>query len=474
MAEFYPRCGVRITILLDGRGVVTRDRYTIDVIPRRAVVTRNGYHEADTWNCEFDTRYLPFDPDQLKQAEVRIYMWDSRGDDRGDSQWAIDRYEMIRGIADDVDGSMVSEDNTVKLTGRDYTGVLIDVEWDPKNKVPAGIPLDELIQQIADQAAPPGTMSRFVVINKTDRPMPVVGGTIGKVRSTKNKGSWVKPGKNYWDIIYDIAISSGFVAYVSTQSGDGGILRPTIVITDPATQTRETLRQAPRLAYGKHLSKLSVKRKFGREKTPQQVLITYDPKTKQEIQVVYPEKRNVVVTVFDTSIAVNKDEQEFVPAPKGIFDRDLLIEYAKLRFYYRGRAETTYSFETVFLKITRDEEQAIGVDAQGDFDLLRMQPGSAIGVVFDPFHRNELRSMKTPGERFEHMRQLGYESKVAAVVAKNLDTLTEFEQPYYFNKGEFDFDIEEGLSIKIDGVNFANSIREEQLASQSDLAEGVQ
>lgn len=473
MATFYPRCKVRLTVLLDGRGAPRPlGPYTIDVQPRNCSVLRNGYHEADTWNMEIDARLLPFDPDQLKQVEARVYMWDSQGDDDPSREWALDRYEMIRGLADDDDGIVVGEDNSVKLTGRDYTGVLIDVIWDPKQKVPAGLPLDELIQKIADGAAPPGTAARFTVLNATDREMPVVGGPIGKVRSTRAKGQWIKPGKNYWDIIYDMAISSGFVAYVTMHSENGAPLQPTIVITDPKTQTKETLRQAPRLAYGKHLTKLGVKRKFGREKTPQQILVTYDPKTKQEIRVTYPEQRNQVVTVFDTAIAVDKDEQEFVPAPHGIFDRDLLLEYAKTRFYYRGRAETTYSLETVFLSITKQEELDVGVDARGDFDLLRLQTGDAVGVVFDPFNREHLRKLSV-GERAEHIRSLGYTQQVANAIAGNLSTLSAFEQPYYFSKGQFDFDVDEGMTIKLDAVNFSFAPREEELAAQSDQAAGL-
>lgn len=476
MPVFKPRCRARLTILLDHRGIVpknVKERYTIDVQPRHATVARNGYHEADTWNMEFDARLMPFDPDQIRQIESRIYMWNSNDDETNAFIWALDRYEMIRGLADDTEGGFVGDDNVVKLTGRDYTAALIDVLWDPKIKLPTGLPLDEMIQFIADQAAPKGTTARFRVVNKTGREMPIAGGVIGKKRSTKAKGEWVKPGKNHWDIIYDLAISSGFIAYVDTTSQDGDALQPTIIITDPATQTKETLRQAPRLAYGRHLQKLSVKRKFGREKTPQQVLVAYNKLTQQEVQVTYPEQRNTVVTVFDTQIAVDKDEQEFVPAPRGVFDRDQLIEYAKLRFYYRGRAETTYTFETPVMELTKTEERELGVNASDDFDLLRLRPGSAVGIKFDAFNRETLRQMKTAGERAQHIQSLGYKPQVARVIAENLDTLTAFEQPYYFNAGEYDFDIEEGLNIKIDAVNFANSIREEQLAAVSDQNAGL-
>ncbi len=477
MPTFRPRCKLRLTVLIDPRGRkidLKRDRFTVDVQPRTCSVSRNGYHEAATWNAEFDSRLLPFDPDQIKQTEARVYMWDAKGDEPRDFNWGVDRYEMIRGLADDVEGSMVGEDNSIKLSGRDYTGVLIDVAWDPKVTIPVGLPLDVVIEFIANIAAPPGTGAAFVVANRTNpqREMPIVGGTLGKKRSTKAKGEWVKPGKNHWDIIYDVAIASGFIAYVTCLSYDGGPLQPTIVLTNAQTQTKQVAnRQAPRLAYGRHLTKLSVKRKFGREKTPQQICRFYDPLKKQEVEIVYPEKRNELVTVFDTVIAVDKDEQEFVLPRDGIFDRDLILEYLKTLFYYRGRAETTYSFETAHLFISQKEEQDIGVDAQGDFDLLRLQHGSTVGVKFDPFNREHLRAI-TVGERAQHIMSLGYRTEVANLIANNLDVLTEFEQPYHFHKGQYDFDIDEGLTIKIDGVNFASAIREEDLARQSDQSAG--
>lgn len=471
MALFWPRCKAQLSVVLDGRGAPNSAPLLLPVAPRNCSVSRNGYHEADTWSMEIDTRLLPFDPDSIYSMEARIFMWDSAGNDSENFNWSIDKYEMIRGLLDDDDGVMVGEDNSVKLSGRDYTGVLIDQLWNPKHTVDPGRPLDQTIQEIADQAAPDNTRSRFDVVWRAEGDPPTFGHLIGRSHRTQKK-SWIKPGKNYWEIIYDIAVSHGYVAYVTVE---GIPLRPTIVITDAPTQTSESLKSAPRLAYGKHLTKLSVKRKFAHEKVPQIVITAWNPIKKEEVTVTYPEKRNVTTDALgrirggDTgSVAVAKDDQEFVPPPKGIYDRDTLLRFARARFFYRGRAETEYTFNTAFLSVTREEERDIGVNVKDDFDLLRLQPGNAVGVKFDPFNREHLRTLSV-GERVEHFVALGYQAGLSAFLANNLEALSAFEQPYYFENGKFDFDIDDGMDIEIKGMNFASEVREVSFTRTSDV-----
>lgn len=420
---------------------------------------------------EFDARLLPFDPDAIYSLEAQIFMWDSQGNDYESFNWAVDRHEMIRGLMDDDEGIMVGEDNTIKLSGRDYTGILIDQQWNPKHQVSPGRPLDETIQEIADQAAPENTRARFDVEWAAEGEPPIFGQVIGRSHRTSKK-SWIKPGKNYWEIIYDIAVSHGYVAYVIVT---GTPLRPTIRITDAPTQTKESIASAPRLAYGKHLTKLSVKRKFAHEKVPQIVMSAWNPIKKEEVTVTYPEKRNITTDALgrersgDTgSVAVSKDDQEFVPPPKGIYDRDTLLRFAKARFFYRGRAETEYTFNTAFLSVSRQEEAEIGVHATSDFDLLRLQPGNAVGVKFDPFNREHLRTLSV-GERVEHFIALKYHPVTASFIANNLESLSAFEQPYYFESGKFDFDIEEGMDIEIKAMNFASEVHEIFFTNSSDV-----
>jgi hypothetical protein len=470
MAYYAPRCAALLTVVFDARTTDSSDNSEpqhIVIQPREASILLNGYHEADTWTLEFDARLLPFDPDSIAACNVRIYMWDetdghvgsrldeliniTKLDDFGpilDNHSSLGAFEMIRGICDEDEGVLVGEDNSIKLSGRDYTAILMARDWDPKKSVVTGDFLDEVVQDIADEAAPAGSAARFKVLwnaepGKSDPQQIPTCGSVHR-RSKKEKGLQIKGEKNNWDVIYDLVLQHGFIVYVHGS---------TIIITDPATQTQESLETAPRLVYGKHLDSLTIKRKFGKEKVPQIVVRAYDADEDTEIEVTYPSQSNVIVD----GLAVLKDSQEFYPAPAGVIDREALMRYARIMFYYKGRAETEYEFKTHCLSIT---DETTGATTS---ELLRLRTGTAIGIKFDPFNKEHYRALSV-AEREEHIRSLGYSSDVAQFAALNMDKLTQYEQPYYLGAAKYDWSIDQGLEIEITAFNFASQHREVHFA----------
>ncbi len=463
MPLFKPRCAALLTVVFDGRTTSATDNSDpqhIVIEPREASVLLNGYHEADTWTLEFDARQLPFDPDSIAACNVRIFMWDdtdgflgSRLDELvaivglDDFGPILDRrlgsFEMIRGICDEDEGVMVGEDNSVKLSGRDYTAILMARDWDTKKSIKNGFPLDEVVQAIADEAAPSSSAARFEVSWESEpgrsNPSKIPGcGSVHR-KAKKEKGLHIKGEKTNWDVIYDLVLQHGFIVYVRGS---------TIVITDPATQTEETLTSAPTLIYGKHLDSLSCKRKFGKERVPQIILTAHDSDTDTDIEVIYPIKSNVIVD----GLAVKKNEQMFLPAPAGMIDREAMMRYARIMFYYKGRAETVYEFKTHCLSLTNEVTGGVGMD------MLKLRTGMALGVKFDPFNREHLRKLSV-SERVQHIRAMGYSSSVAQFAALNIDKLTQYEQPYYLGAAKFDFSIDQGLEIEVTAYNFASQHR---------------
>lgn len=449
---FKPRCKVQVEAVFDGRGGKNSQPFNLEISPRSATVGFNGFYEADTWNLEFDAALFPFDPDQLAYCAVQIYMWD---DVNKPFEWAVSENKMIVGLVDDVESSIIGEDNTIKFTGRDYLALLADTEWDPKTKIPPGKSLVDTVQAVADAAAPSGTRARFEVVWKGEEDPPTVGSLH---RSSKKKSGFVvKPGKNYWDVIWDLCIAHAYVVHVEGQQ---------IIISEPVTQTKQTLQDTPTLIYGKSLTSLNVKRKFAHQTVPQIVLVAYDPVSGNEIKVVYPEKRNIVVQSTadrqsrDASgipLAVKKDDQMFFPAPKGIIDPKALKRYARMQFYHLGRGETSYTIETKHLAIPST------IDPNTEINLLQKRAGNAIGVKFDPFNDLALRKMQ-PGQRVEFIVALGYSLQVATFIANNFDRMEMFKQHYYYNRGDVSYSIDEGIDIKIEAVNFASEVREVNFA----------
>ena len=459
MTIFRPECRLAITTVFDGRGKPnTRPLYQA-VQPRACTVSRNGYNEADTWSADFGIRELPLDPDLIASMAARIYMWDGQDGDAG-QEWATEAHEMVRGLVDEPE--MDTETGIFTIPGRDYTAVL-DPEWNPKKTVPAGRPLDETIQLIADSAAPENTTARFLVDwqafdDDGKRLEPPVCG--GMRRSSKKKGLWVKAGKTHWEVIYDLAISHGFIVYVRDSK---------IIVTTARTQTKASLAAAPTLIYGKHIVNLTVSRKLARNVVPTIIVVAWDPMTRKRIEVKYPENKHDVLT----ALKVERDQIERVPAPKGIYDVDTLRRYARMRHELLGRCEAVYKVKTRHLavqrEVTRDgTTMTIGRPA----DLLKLQAGDPIGIVFDPFNGESMRKLSR-GQRVEHLRAMGYSENLSTFVAEFYDRLEQFRQPYYVRTVTYTWSADDGLEIEIEAVNYASEIREDKFAGVRSFARSV-
>jgi hypothetical protein len=429
---FWPRCRAGLSVVFDGRGGGDSSPLLVEAAPRAATVSRNGIHDADTWSLDFDLRALPFDPDFVRSIAVVIYMWNA--DDATDDgrEWAVPEYEMIRGLADDAGFKL--DDRTFHMEGRDYTGLLIDVEWDAKKRVPSGGLLTETIQAIADAAAPPNTRARFEVEWGSLDPVPRVGAAR---RSTKRKGLWVKPGTTTWEVIYNMAISHGYVARVVGQE---------IRITDLRIQTRESVQSAARLIYGRTLETLDVNRKLTRERVPQVRVTAYDAAAGKAIEVLYPAKGDTVTTGLGTK----RNEVTTLPAPPGITDRDTLKRYARARYADMARSEAVYKASTFHL--------VSGDEFDGESDLLRLDNADPIAIKYDAWNRELLRQLSEE-QRVEHLMALGYSESVSATIASHLELADQFRQPYYIRSATFDFDVDQGIEISVAAVNYAYESR---------------
>lgn len=449
MSIFHPRAGVQMTVAFDGRGAPNRI-FTIDhILPKSCKVSRNGYHEADTWSAEFDSRILPLDPEGIASIAITVYMWDSGGDEN--REWQIVENEMITGLADE-DTIEIGSNGRLSCSGRDYTAVL-DAEWNSKIHVPSGIPLNESVQFVADTAAPKISTTRFTVVWAASVP-PVICG--GAARSTKKQGMWVKPGKTTWEVIYDLVINHGFIVFIrGTQ----------IIISDPRTQTQKSLASAPRFTHGRDLISLKAHRKLAKERVPQIKLVYWDVKTKQKFEVLYPKHGQKITT----GLGVKKNEIETVPAPAYCHDRDSALRFAQMRWELLARAETTYTIETRHLTLPNPgvESSEMNQGAADEFNLLKLHEGDAIGVKFDPFLGDHMRTMDF-AQRVQFLQSLGYAPRLCNFVATNIERINQFRQPYYTRRIDFDFDQKDGMKIEVEAVNFAYERREIAFADDFD------
>lgn len=435
MTTYYPRCHALISVVLDGRGAADSRPIFIETRPRSATVNLNGYNEADTWELEFDARVLPIDPDLIRTAAARVYMLHASSlADRVD--WARQEYEMVVGLADSVDLEMSSSGQFVRMDGRDYTALLLDREWDPRDRIPAGRPLDQVVQEIVNDAIPfpAGQPSRTLEVAWEGAGPPPITGV--HHRQSKKKGYWVKPGKETWTVIYELCLRHGYISYIE---GDR------LIITEPRVQTAKSLADAPRLVYGTNLASVSISRRLGKERVPQVIASSIDPTSGRVIEVRYPERHQAPTT----GIGTRKDERLRVTAPRGITDRQTLERFARTYYENKARSETSYTFGTKYLE---------DVDRR---DLLEIRGGKPVAFEWDAFNAEQMRQL-SPAERFRHLRSVGYSEAVALVVSQRFEDLDRTRQAYYVKTGRFTIDNDAGLTVEAEAVNYSFVPREER------------
>ena len=432
---FYPRCHAQIEVVFDGRGGPDTAPFTVDATPIDATVHRNGYHEADTWSLSFNARSLPFDPDLIRAAAVSIFMFAADGlDDRREP--AVPANFMILGLCDDAGLELGRDGQVFRMDGRDATALLLDREWDPKEKVQVGRPLSVVVQQMADRVLPAGSRLRFDVVFESvdERGLPTPQPIVGRSRRGKNRGLNVDAGKSYWDAIYELCLSHGFIVFVRDTQ---------IVITDPQTQTTIPRAGTPHVAYGKNLDSLSVQRRFGKERVPQIAFNTHDPRTGRRIKVLYPKKHDTP----KTGVGTLKDEILQLPAPDGVYDEGTLRRLARVHYETIARSESSYRFTTKFLR-----------DIEGN-DLFRLDAGKPVHIHFDPFNAEQMRALSS-GQRVEHLLAMGYSPRLSAFLANHFDRLEQFTQPYYVKSAEFVWSNTSGIQITCEAANYSYEPRE--------------
>jgi hypothetical protein len=192
-------------------------------------------------------------------------------------------------------------------------------------------------------------------------------------------------------------------------------------------------------------------------------LVYWDAKQKQKFEILYPPQGAKI----DIGLGLERNKIETLPAPTYCHDNDSALRFAKMRWELLARAETTYTIKTRHLRIPKPNALSI-VPETGEsfttvpteeFNLLKLKAGDAVGVKFDPFNGESMRSMDL-GQRVQFMQSLGYSPALSAFVATNVERLNQFRQPYYTRRVDFDFDQKSGTEIELELVNFAYERRE--------------
>lgn len=484
MALYYPNCFGFLSAVFDGFGAGESTAQIIPFLPRSATVHLNGYREADTFELDFDAKLFPFSPELLKSVAVELFMFETEGllvnalesSNAQGTVWNLGQFQnddnrVIAGLIDEANLSYSDGGRSFRVSGRDYTSLLINREWPDGKRVPVGGDLDRVVQDLVDEAVgklrngttltvvykgpesvKTGALDRGITKRDVVHKPPKVGG--GHSRTKKKRGFPQRSGKNYWDVIYGLCLQHGKIAYVSGT---------TIIISDPKTLTADTVDSTYKFAYGRNLKSLKASRHMGKEAVPQIISSIYDPKTRQRVEVKFPDHppasfrdksaKSAVKGLGGAndvtgSNALTQNELRVAP-PKGVTDPKILRDYLEAYYHNLARHEGTVTIETKDLRdLTRSQK------AQAGYSLLSMRPGDAVQIAFDAFSDADMRQLGSQAERYARLRELGYSEQVANLVSSQYDRINQFQTPFYVKDVSFAWSIKDGLSVSIEGINF--------------------
>lgn len=437
---YYPQCRVLLQVVFDGFGGADSEPETFAVIPRSCKVSKNNYKEADTFDVTFDGKELPISPELIRNAGVQIYMYntDTLGA-KPDPATPI----MLVGLIDNA--TLKGEKGLeVHASGRDYTGLLIDRQWDPRRRVPIGQDLADTIQNLADEVTKGvGTGQRLLVTFIGDPgELPKTVGTIHNKKTKKRGFSPAQGGKTYWDVIYNLCIRHGYIVFV--RGVEIVISRPQVLIANATAGVHH-------VAYGRNLSKLEVQRKLGKETVPQIIVRSYDSVKRAAIEAKYPESTDKQPQY---AIGTKKNEQRSFVVP-GVTDAAALRQIAQNAYHALARGEAKIRFETKHLE-----------DLEGR-SLFELEAGRPVSIGFEPFIRDAVFEKLSVAQRYDRLVQIGYNKTIAALISTNFDKITYFRRPFYTVEATFSFDRKDGITVECEAANYIVESRELKNAGES-------
>ncbi|HUS27612.1 MAG TPA: hypothetical protein VMZ53_03865 [Kofleriaceae bacterium] len=513
---FYPQCRAILQVIFDGYGASVRDSeiLVIPVLPKSVTVHINSYKQADSYEMVFDAGDLPIDPRLIRAGAAEIYLFQApSADDRTrvisrrqplvdadpgglrrrdpvqtlalemGTEGSRDKFTLgerkprIAGPFDDTDIELSSSGKWVTIKGQDYTAFLTAIQYPPNpngtaRRIPTGRRLDLIVDSLLEEADPDRQLS-VDVRGFNPAEMPIVG---AKETRGNKRGIPVEQGTSYWDVIYKLVERHGFICYVDGLD---------VVISRPKTITDRDTPNIKRMAWGKNLEHLSMRRHLGKEQAPTIVVKSYDERTGKTLTAEYPDgsidraviidstkggkpkvhrrvkestRRSKKTGKVKTTIR-ERDEYQIVQV-NGITDPAALKRIAENRYHLLGKAERSVTATTRDLHDLRFA------------DILNVSAGDAFWIEWDEFNRELLANPKVSEEqKVRHLELRGFNSEIAREVAKRYELLAGLDRPLRFKEGTIEFDVEDGIKIEMELQDFmvVEGIRSDSGATRTPL-----
>lgn len=462
--------------------------FAIDgVIPLSATVALNGVRQADTLSAVVQFRDFPFDPRAVRSCGVQFYLGcisaddadrGSRGDVRSDATIAGDAlpFQMIpdtyvdgRGRARSnlrfegwVDVQKIALDEssgTVSFECTDNTALFIDQPAPPRLTVSAKKPIDRAVAEYLACFPQFRGMSVEYRPGTEDSLKPVLGRVISATAQAKPGEGPAPSGStkmSVWDYLTDVC---GMVGHVCRVDGTTVIIQRARTLLggtyargdDPFTGRQLEAEGEPPLliparlfAYGVNVRSFEVERKWRRREAMNVEVRSYSTNRKKTIIVRFPAKGDRTKSLRPGQAAELKFEVHRVD---GIEDEDTLRIVAQSIFEQKNRNEVGVAIETKNLA-------SFGGDNL-DPDVLDIREGDPVRVeVARRPNDTEVNTIDDASRGdFSSITALGFGPAVAGAYERARAGVA-FPTTFRLQTGAIDVDQTEGVSIKLNLINY--------------------
>lgn len=418
-ARFYhPRAVVLLDALVEDFSGGNGQLLSFYAIPRSVEWKANDHREADTFRLEVDYNDLPLDPRLLRSVRVAIFVADAPGDVR---EIATDRRNLrFLGFADEPSQSFGEGGETVTLTGRDYTGPLLDMPWTGES-VRIDRPLDAVVRELV--ASVPGMEALVVEADAA----PVLSTILGR-------SEWAPPDKaDTWSVIVELCGVAGFTAQVRLDR---------LQISAPGRAGVASRR----FVYGENVASLELRRNLHNAKRKQVEVKCWDDQARELRVATWPTSPIVLSSkVSTTKTGKVRQTQDTAPIISwyvaGSWTVQQLRDLAKSIFDNAVRSEIEGTLET------RDLDDLDGLD------LLGLQNADEIELRLA---RGDLQSVQgmSEAEAARHIARFVDDDRVAATLARAWVQADTLRPVFYVRAASHRWSADGGYQLSIDLQNF--------------------
>jgi len=447
MAIFFPQVAATLRVVWENFGddvnPLLKAIYTVPVQGNRVNVNINSYAEADTFELELDYKVFPFDPRAIRSLQVSIHMEDMERLEEDGAPKKIqptDDNRMFMGFADEDEMTFNDNARSVKLKGRDFTGLLIDAKWPGRL-----VSLDKTVMTVLNEILQSLQATQDIFVeNRTGLPvLPILAKffpDFGKLSGKRN----AKQRETYWDVIQDIVSKAGLIAYIELDK---------LILTKPRTLYDSS--KAVKFVYGRNVTDLQMTRKMGRQKGFNVVVRSVIQKEVVKVEIPkdstnLPEGGEPVRIAKQSAggVVIDKSKEESLApflafAVANVRDKAHLIEIGEKIFEELGRQQIEGRFKTA--------DMCAPTKDNADFNLLQLRVGTPVSIVIGIDDLEKIQEKADAAERLKYLIDRKWQSQVANVFAQQLGKKA---MPFYTKAVSFTMDAQNGFVCEVEFLNF--------------------